>query len=104
MRQTGVEERNRKKRASELLRIIGGLGPAIIKAGQALSSRPDLLPKEYLDELQKLQVSHPYHHPPVPFERQMMKVFPCQRGNPRAQRAMRVITGNSVLLKKKILL
>ncbi|CAM9145939.1 unnamed protein product [Ascophyllum nodosum] len=52
---TGVEERNRKKRASELLRIIGGLGPAIIKAGQALSSRPDLLPKEYLDELQKLQ-------------------------------------------------
>lgn len=43
-------------RASQLLEIIGGLGPAIIKAGQALSSRPDLLPKEYLDELQKLQV------------------------------------------------
>lgn len=45
-------------RAKELLGIIGRLGPAIIKAGQALSSRPDLLPKEYLDELQKLQVSH----------------------------------------------
>lgn len=48
--------RNRKKRAEELLTIISDLGPAIIKAGQALSSRPDLLPKEYLDELQKLQV------------------------------------------------
>lgn len=44
-------------RAAQLLGIIGNLGPAIIKAGQALSSRPDLLPKEYLDELQKLQVS-----------------------------------------------
>lgn len=55
-RQAGVEEKNRKKKAEELLGIISGLGPAIIKAGQALSSRPDLLPKEYLDELQKLQV------------------------------------------------
>ncbi|CAM9988269.1 unnamed protein product, partial [Ectocarpus sp. 13 AM-2016] len=52
---SGVELKNRKKRAGELLDIIGRLGPAIIKAGQALSSRPDLLPKEYLDELQKLQ-------------------------------------------------
>lgn len=54
--QSGVEEKNRKMRAKELLGIIGRLGPAIIKAGQALASRPDLLPKEYLDELQKLQV------------------------------------------------
>ncbi len=52
-----MEVKNRKRRAEELLGIIGGLGPAIIKAGQALSSRPDLLPKEYLDELQKLQVN-----------------------------------------------
>lgn len=53
--QSGVEVKNREMRAKELLGIIGRLGPAIIKAGQALSSRPDLLPKEYLDELQKLQ-------------------------------------------------
>lgn len=46
---------NRRTRAKELLNIISGLGPAIIKAGQALSSRPDLLPTEYLEELQKLQ-------------------------------------------------
>lgn len=49
------EESNRKQRAQELLNIISAQSPALIKAGQALASRPDLLPKEYLDELQKLQ-------------------------------------------------
>lgn len=53
--QTGREEENRRKRAREFLEIISSLGPAIIKGGQAVSSRPDLLPPEYLDELQKLQ-------------------------------------------------
>lgn len=53
--QAGTEQKNRRRRAAQLLDIIGGLGPAIIKAGQALSSRPDLLPSEYLEELQKLQ-------------------------------------------------
>lgn len=52
---TGVEKKNRRNRAKQLNNIIAGLGPAIIKAGQALASRPDLLPSEYLDELQKLQ-------------------------------------------------
>lgn len=46
---------NRRNRAKQLLNAITGLGPAIIKGGQALSSRPDLLPSEYLEELQKLQ-------------------------------------------------
>jgi len=46
---------NRRKRAIQLQKAISGLGPAIIKAGQALASRPDLLPSEYLEELQKLQ-------------------------------------------------
>lgn len=49
------EEENRPKRAKEFLDIVSSLGPAIIKGGQAVASRPDLLPKEYLDELQKLQ-------------------------------------------------
>ncbi|KAI0565175.1 hypothetical protein FGB62_21g452 [Gracilaria domingensis] len=53
--QLGAEEENRPKRAKEFLSIVSSLGPAIIKGGQAVSSRPDLLPKEYLDELQKLQ-------------------------------------------------
>lgn len=46
---------NKRHRAVQLLQAISGLGPAIIKAGQALASRPDLLPFEYLEELQKLQ-------------------------------------------------
>lgn len=45
----------RPQRARQLRRAIAGLGPAIIKGGQALASRPDLLPSEYLEELQKLQ-------------------------------------------------
>lgn len=53
--QFGREETNRRKRAQEFLSIISSLGPAIIKGGQAVSSRPDLLPPEYLEELQKLQ-------------------------------------------------
>ena len=51
----GEEEKNRGKRAEEVLEIISKQSPALIKAGQALASRPDLLPKEYLDSLQKLQ-------------------------------------------------
>ena len=51
----GGEKGNRKRRSQQLLRTISGLGPAIIKAGQALASRSDLLPSEYLTELQKLQ-------------------------------------------------
>jgi ABC1 atypical kinase-like domain len=46
---------NRRLRAEQLTRAISSLGPAIIKGGQALASRPDLLPSEYLIELQKLQ-------------------------------------------------
>ena len=42
-------------RAAELADLVGRMGPAIIKAGQALSSRSDLLPSEYLRELQRLQ-------------------------------------------------
>jgi len=53
--QRGVEKENRRKRAKDFMEIIASLGPAFIKAGQALSSRPDLLPPEYLQELQKLQ-------------------------------------------------
>lgn len=49
------EERMRAKRAQQLLTIISTLSPAFVKAGQALSSRADLLPKEYLQALQTLQ-------------------------------------------------
>ena len=49
------ELQRREQRASELLELISNLGPAVIKGGQALASRPDLLPAEYLRKLQELQ-------------------------------------------------
>jgi predicted unusual protein kinase regulating ubiquinone biosynthesis (AarF/ABC1/UbiB family) len=52
---TNREEINQPKRASELRKIITNLGPTYIKVGQALSTRPDLIRKDFLDELTKLQ-------------------------------------------------
>jgi predicted unusual protein kinase regulating ubiquinone biosynthesis (AarF/ABC1/UbiB family) len=43
------------KRAEQLLAIITRLGPTYIKVGQALSTRPDLVPPDFLAELTKLQ-------------------------------------------------
>jgi ABC1 atypical kinase-like domain len=55
-KQSEAEQKQRRQaRAKQLTGAISGLGPAIIKGGQALASRPDLLPAEYLTELQKLQ-------------------------------------------------
>ncbi|GLJ27534.1 hypothetical protein SUGI_0540290 [Cryptomeria japonica] len=43
------------KRAAKLRRILIQLGPFYIKLGQALSTRPDILPNAYCQELAKLQ-------------------------------------------------
>lgn len=48
-------EQNQKQRAIELRELITRLGPAYIKVGQALSTRPDLVPAVYLEELTQLQ-------------------------------------------------
>jgi ubiquinone biosynthesis protein len=40
------------------------LGPAYIKLGQVLSTRPDLIPESYVAELEKLQDDVP----PIPLE------------------------------------
>eukprot|EP00951_Prasinocladus_malaysianus_P047868 scaffold652288_cov46-Prasinocladus_malaysianus.AAC.1 len=44
-----------EKRAIELRKTLGELGPSFVKIGQGLSSRPDLLPKVYLEKLSGLQ-------------------------------------------------
>ncbi|HIK25547.1 MAG TPA: AarF/ABC1/UbiB kinase family protein [Thermosynechococcus sp. M46_R2017_013] len=52
---TGQSKQNQLRRAIALRETLTRLGPAYIKVGQALSTRPDLLPAVYLEELTKLQ-------------------------------------------------
>ncbi|MFM7406773.1 MAG: ABC1 kinase family protein [Cuspidothrix sp.] len=52
--QDEVEE-NQGKRATQLRNILTNLGSTFIKVGQALSTRPDLIRKDFLEELIKLQ-------------------------------------------------
>ncbi|MDX2096969.1 MAG: AarF/ABC1/UbiB kinase family protein [Leptolyngbyaceae cyanobacterium bins.59] len=54
-RSRGSLQRNEGKRAAQLRRILTKLGPAYIKIGQALSTRPDLVSPIYLEELTMLQ-------------------------------------------------
>ncbi len=49
------EEATKFKRASQLRQILTRLGPTFIKVGQSLSTRPDLVRRDFLEELTKLQ-------------------------------------------------
>ncbi len=51
----GTEEQNKLRRSIQLRQILTDLGPTFIKVGQALSTRPDLIRKNFLEELIKLQ-------------------------------------------------
>ncbi|XP_022748411.1 protein ACTIVITY OF BC1 COMPLEX KINASE 3, chloroplastic-like isoform X2 [Durio zibethinus] len=51
----GTLDQNKRKRAAELRTIFTRLGPTFVKLGQGLSTRPDLCPPEYLEELAQLQ-------------------------------------------------
>ena len=44
-----------RSRAKEAADLVASLGPAFIKAGQALSTRPDIVPPLLLEELAQLQ-------------------------------------------------
>ncbi|BAU64783.1 ABC-1 domain protein [Stanieria sp. NIES-3757] len=48
-------DKNKLRRATELRQLLTKLGPTFIKVGQALSTRPDLIRKDFLNELIKLQ-------------------------------------------------
>ncbi|MBV9388877.1 MAG: AarF/ABC1/UbiB kinase family protein [Chroococcidiopsidaceae cyanobacterium CP_BM_ER_R8_30] len=54
-KQQGRIAQNQQKRAIQLRELLTSLGPAYIKIGQALSTRPDLVPSLYLNELTQLQ-------------------------------------------------
>ncbi|CAI5986480.1 unnamed protein product [Closterium sp. NIES-64] len=58
-RQRGQLDANMPRRASQLRRALTSLGPTFVKLGQALSTRPDLCPPAYLDELALLQDALP---------------------------------------------
>ena len=76
--------RNRGTRVERLTRpqrlrmAFEELGPTYIKLGQILSTRPDLIPLEYIKELSKLQD----HVPAFPFE-EVCKVIESEFGRPR---------------------
>src|SRR6266576_5118105 len=50
---------DRGKNASELAAALGGLKGPIMKVAQLMATIPDLLPPEYVEELQKLQSEAP---------------------------------------------
>jgi predicted unusual protein kinase regulating ubiquinone biosynthesis (AarF/ABC1/UbiB family) len=54
-KKTGQIQDNERRRAVQLRETLTILGPAYIKIGQALSTRPDLVPPVYLEEFTKLQ-------------------------------------------------
>ena len=60
-------EQNKQKRATQLRQILTKLGPTFIKVGQALSTRPDLVRKDFLEELIKLQDQLPPYPTPIAF-------------------------------------
>jgi predicted unusual protein kinase regulating ubiquinone biosynthesis (AarF/ABC1/UbiB family) len=52
---TNQRQQKERDRAVQLRKIVTKLGPAYIKVGQALSTRPDLLPVIFIEELSTLQ-------------------------------------------------
>ncbi|CAA0825791.1 Uncharacterized aarF domain-containing protein kinase - chloroplastic [Striga hermonthica] len=52
-------DRNQRRRAVQLRETFIRLGPTFVKIGQSLSTRPDLCPPQYLEELSQLQDALP---------------------------------------------
>jgi len=67
-RKFGSNPKQQRQRAVRLRELLTRLGPAFIKVGQALSTRPDLLPPVYLEELTLLQDQLPPFDNEVAFQ------------------------------------
>ncbi|BAZ03810.1 ABC1 kinase family protein [Calothrix sp. NIES-3974] len=106
------EEANKYKRAARLREILTDLGPTFIKVGQALSTRPDLVRKDFLEELIKLQDQLPafdnaiaYHIIETQLERSIDEVFRELSPTPVAAASLgqvyrgRLVTGEEVAVK-----
>ncbi len=70
------EQITRLSRAERLRLVFEELGPTFIKLGQLLSTRPDIVPADYLDELAKLQDKVP----PFSYE-EVCTIFDEEMGN-----------------------
>ena len=57
------DQQHARARAKEAADLVASLGPAFIKAGQALSTRPDIVPPLLLEELAQLQDQLPGFDP-----------------------------------------
>ena len=106
------EEQNKFKRAIQLRQLLTRLGPTFIKVGQALSTRPDLIRKDYLDELVKLQDQLPpfdnvlaYKIIETELERSIDEIFSELSPSPVAAASLgqvyrgRLISGEEVAVK-----
>jgi predicted unusual protein kinase regulating ubiquinone biosynthesis (AarF/ABC1/UbiB family) len=106
------QEQNKFKRAAQLREMLTRLGPTFIKVGQALSTRPDLVRKDFLEELIKLQDQLPPFDNAIAFqiietdlERPIKEVFSELSPHPVAAASLgqvyrgRLITGEEIALK-----
>jgi predicted unusual protein kinase regulating ubiquinone biosynthesis (AarF/ABC1/UbiB family) len=105
-------EQNKGKRATQLRDLLTNLGPTFIKVGQALSTRPDLIRKDFLEELVKLQDKLPpfdtnlaYQIIETELDRPIQDVFSELSPQPIAAASLgqvyrgRLVTGEEVAVK-----
>lgn len=76
----GHTDRNVGRRSVQLRKLLTDLGPTFIKVGQVLSTRPDLVRKDYLEELTQLQDQLP----PFPSEQAFARIE-SELGRPIAE-------------------
>ncbi len=105
-------EQNKLKRATQLRQLLTRLGPTFIKVGQALSTRPDLVRKDFLDELVKLQDQLPAFDDAIAYqiietelERPIKEMFSVLSASPVAAASLgqvyrgRLLSGEEVAVK-----
>ncbi|PSN17674.1 hypothetical protein C7271_16485 [filamentous cyanobacterium CCP5] len=111
-RRSGKFSKREQKRAIQLRELLTRLGPAYIKIGQALSTRPDLVPPLFLEELSSLQDQLPpfandiaYHFIEVELGAPYYEVFAELSDHPVAAASLgqvyrgRLKTGEEVAVK-----
>jgi ubiquinone biosynthesis protein len=79
LRQRNVQE-DHETRARRFRRALEDLGPTFVKFGQVMSTRPDLIPADVIEELTRLQE----HVRPFPYE-QALEMIQRELGRPASE-------------------